>query len=94
MAYHGDIYYDAAASIILLRPHHRPYFVIQFGTNGNFHISASVVMQLKNILSYPNINWKYEVFYVPFSIPFVLVSLVTMLIYRKDMTCSARDPLV
>lgn len=68
-----------------------PYFGIQFGTYGNFRISASVVLQLKNILSYPNINWKYEVFYVPFLIPFVLVSLVTMLIYRKDMTCSARD---
>jgi len=68
-----------------------PYFGIQFGTYGNFRISASVVLQLKNILSYPNINWKYEVFYVPFLIPFVLVSLVTMLIYRKDMTCSNRD---
>jgi L-lactate permease len=68
-----------------------PYFGIHFGTYGDFRISASVVLQLKNILSYPNINWKYEVFYVPFLIPFVLVSLVTMLIYRKDMTCSARD---
>ena len=68
-----------------------PYFGIQLGTYGNFRISASVVLQLKNILSYPNINWKYEVFYVPFLIPFVLVSLVTMLIYRKDMTCNARD---
>jgi len=68
-----------------------PYLGIQFGTYGDFRISASVVLQLKNILTYPNLNWKYEVFYVPFLIPFVLVSLLTMMIYRKDMTCRPRD---
>lgn len=68
-----------------------PYLEIKFGTYGDFRISASVVLQLKHILTYPNVNWKYEVFYVPFLIPFVLVSLFTMLIYRKDMTCRPRD---
>ena len=68
-----------------------PYWGVQFGTYGDFRISASVVLQLKNILTYPNLNWKYEVFYVPFLIPFVLISLLTMLMYRKDMTCRPRD---
>lgn len=54
-----------------------PYFLgIQFGTYGDFRISASVVLQLKNILTYLYLNWKYEVFYVPFLIPFVLVSVL------------------
>jgi len=54
-----------------------PHFLgIQFGTYGDFRISASVVLQLKNILTYLNLNWKYEVFYVLFLIPFVLVSVL------------------
>lgn len=68
-----------------------PYWGVQFGTYGDFRISASLVLQLKNILTYPNLNWKYEVFYVPFLIPFVFISLLAMLIYRKDMTCRPRD---
>jgi L-lactate permease len=68
-----------------------PYWEVQFGTYGDFRLSAAVVLQLRNILTYPNLNWKYELLYVPFLIPFVLVSLLTMLIYRKDMTCRPRD---
>ncbi len=68
-----------------------PYGGVQFGTYGDFRISAALVLQLKNILTYPNLNWKYEVFYVPFLIPFVLISLLAMLMYRRDMSCRPRD---
>jgi L-lactate permease len=64
-----------------------PYFAIHFGTYGTFRLSASLVFQLRDIFTYPNLNWRYELLYVPFLIPFVLVSIITMLIFRKDLTC-------
>lgn len=73
----------------LIKP--APYFSIHFATYGTFRLSVSAVFQLNNILSYPNSNWKYELFYVPFLIPFVLVSILTMIVYRKDLTCRPRD---
>ncbi|KAL3905150.1 MAG: hypothetical protein SGILL_009792, partial [Bacillariaceae sp.] len=63
-----------------------PYFEIVFNTYGIFRLSASLVFQLDDILTFPNLNWKYELLYTPFVIPFVVISLCTMLIYRKDMT--------
>jgi L-lactate permease len=62
-----------------------PYFEIDFGTYGVFRLSVSIVFQLLNILTYPNMNWRYEFLFVPFFIPFVLMSLITMIIFRKDM---------
>jgi L-lactate permease len=63
-----------------------PYFEIVFNTYGTFRLSASLVFQLVDILTFPNLNWKYELLYTPFVIPFVVISLITMIIYRKDMT--------
>mmetsp|Transcript_16708 Transcript_16708/g.24210 ORF Transcript_16708/g.24210 Transcript_16708/m.24210 type:complete len:695 (+) Transcript_16708:30-2114(+) len=65
-----------------------PNFSIHFGTYGTFKLSASLVLQLQNILNYPNLNWKYELLYIPFLVPFGLVSLVTMLLYRRDLQSS------
>jgi L-lactate permease len=62
-----------------------PNLKIYLGTWGTFRISASLVLELRNVLDYPNLRWKYELLYVPFLIPFVLISLVTMWIYRKEM---------
>jgi L-lactate permease len=62
-----------------------PNFTIHFGTYGTFRLSASLVFQLRDILTFPGINWKYELLYVPFLIPFVLVSLLNMYMYRKDL---------
>lgn len=64
-----------------------PYFSIHFGTYGTFRLSASLVFQLRDIFTYPNLNWRYELLYVPFLIPFVLVSVITMVLFRKDLTC-------
>jgi len=68
-----------------------PYFAIDFGTYGEFRLTASVVFQLLDIMTYPGISWKYELLYVPFLIPFVTISVATMIIYRKDLTCRPLD---
>ncbi|KAL9178976.1 hypothetical protein ACHAXT_011949, partial [Thalassiosira profunda] len=61
-----------------------PAFSIYFGSYAIFRLSASLVFQLEDILTYPGLNWKYELLYTPFIIPFVLVSVITYLIYRKE----------
>eukprot|EP00980_Cylindrotheca_fusiformis_P031389 scaffold26288_cov132-Cylindrotheca_fusiformis.AAC.2 len=68
-----------------------PNFAIYFGSYGTFRLSASLVLQLYNILSYPGLNWKFELLYIPFIMPFVLVSLFTMLVYRKDLQRSPKQ---
>lgn len=68
-----------------------PNFAIFFGTYGTFRLSASLVFQLNNILTYPRLNWKYEFLYLPFIMPFVLVSLFTMFIFRKDLQRTPRE---
>ncbi|KAL7528685.1 hypothetical protein ACHAWF_002665 [Thalassiosira exigua] len=65
-----------------------PNFAIHFGTYGIFKLSASLVFQLEAILTYPNLHWKYELLYTPFLIPFVLMSVVTYAIYRKEASDS------
>lgn len=32
-----------------------------------------------------NLNWKYELLYVPFLLPFLVVSAVTVAVFRKDL---------
>jgi lactate permease len=68
-----------------------PSFSIYFGSYGTFSVSASLVLSLTNILSYPNLNWSYQLLYVPCLIPFILVSVLTMIVYRKDMKSSPLD---
>lgn len=62
-----------------------PSFEIDFGTYGTFRMSAALVIQLNNILSYPNVNWKYAMLYVPFILPFVFISCLTMIYHRRDL---------
>lgn len=62
-----------------------PSFAIYFGTYGTFRLSAALVFQLQNILTYPNLNWSFALLYVPFLLPFVFVSLITLVIFRKDL---------
>jgi L-lactate permease len=68
-----------------------PAFTIFFGTYGVFRCSASLVLQLRDILTYPNLNWKYELLYIPFIMPFVIVSGITMIIYRKDLQAKPHE---
>ena len=68
-----------------------PNFTIYFGTYATFRLSAALVFQLENILTYPSLNWKYELLYTPFLIPFVLVSVITYLLYRKEASDNLCD---
>lgn len=68
-----------------------PYFDISFGTYGEFRLSVSLVIMLKDIMTYPGVNWKYELLYIPFLIPFVLISVITMVLYHKDLTRRPQD---
>lgn len=73
-------------SLPLCPPHSPlPRFLWHLGNFGKFGISASLVVQLRDILSEPTVHWKYELLYVPFLIPFALASLITVLVHRKDL---------
>jgi lactate permease len=63
-----------------------PNFSIHFGTYGTFRLSSCLVIQLTDILAYPNLSWKYELLYIPFIMPFVIVSVVAMMVFRNDMS--------
>jgi L-lactate permease len=68
-----------------------PYLEIDLGAYGMFRLSVSVVFQLNNILTYPGLNWDYPLFYTPFILPFVVVSLVTFIVFRKNLQATPVD---
>jgi L-lactate permease len=68
-----------------------PYFEIDLGSYGLFRLSVSVVFMLKNILTYPGLNWDYPLFYTPFILPFIVVSLITFVILRKGCKATPLD---
>jgi L-lactate permease len=68
-----------------------PYFEIDLGSYGLFRLSVSVVFMLKNILTYPGLNWDYPLFYTPFILPFIVVSLITFVIFRKGCNSTPLD---
>lgn len=47
---------------------------------------------LKEIMTDPAVNWKYELLYVPFLLPFALASIITMLVHRKDLEVKLVQP--
>mmetsp|Transcript_7527 Transcript_7527/g.18114 ORF Transcript_7527/g.18114 Transcript_7527/m.18114 type:complete len:740 (+) Transcript_7527:45-2264(+) len=67
-----------------------PNFEIHFGTFGVFRLSASVVFQLKNILMYPNLSWKYELIYLPFFL-FSFISFLTFGLFRNKLKASPKQ---
>ena len=67
-----------------------PYFQILFGSYGDFRLSATLVFQLRNILTYPNLNWKYEFIYLPFFL-FTFISGVTFFLFRKNLKSTPRQ---
>jgi L-lactate permease len=68
-----------------------PYFEIDLGGYGMFRLSVSVVFELKNILTYPGLNWTYPLLYTPFILPFVVVSLITFAVFRKNLQATPLD---
>jgi hypothetical protein len=61
-----------------------PRFLLKLGTLGDFGISASLVVQLLDVLR-AGISWKYELLYVPALLPFVAMSALTLAVFRRDL---------
>ncbi|KAG5182327.1 L-lactate permease [Tribonema minus] len=58
-----------------------PSFMVDLGTYGDASFSASLVFQLRSILTSADVNFKFQLLYVPFIIPFVLVSILTLIAF-------------
>jgi lactate permease len=52
-----------------------------------YKLSAWLVSQVTNILGVEaeNLDWKFELLYVPFLLPFLVVSAVTVALFRKNL---------
>ncbi|KAG5183155.1 L-lactate permease [Tribonema minus] len=57
-----------------------PSFTLRLGTYGDVSLSASLVYQLKSILT-TDVNFRFQLLFVPFIIPFMVTGLSTMLAY-------------
>ena len=62
-----------------------PSFTLYLGTLGNFSLSPALVLQLRQVFTYPTADWTAELLYMPCLIPFVVVSGATLLLFRKDL---------
>jgi lactate permease len=60
-----------------------PAVNIDLGSLGEFSLSASLVVGLERIFN-TTVEWSHSVLYVPSLLPFILISLLTFLLYRKQ----------
>lgn len=60
-----------------------PDITAHLGTYGDASISASLVFQLRAILTSPDVNFKFQLLYVPFLIPFVITGTLTLLAFSR-----------
>jgi hypothetical protein len=44
------------------------------------------------VLSEPLVNWKYEMLYIPFLLPFAFASAITVLVHRRDLEVKWTTP--
>jgi hypothetical protein len=44
------------------------------------------------VLSEPLVNWKYELLYIPFLLPFAFASAITVLVHRRDLEVKWTTP--
>ncbi|KAI8463143.1 MAG: L-lactate permease-domain-containing protein [Monoraphidium minutum] len=61
-----------------------PRFLWRLGTLGDFGVNASLVVQLIDIMR-AGVSWKYELLYVPFVLPFLAMSAITIALHRRSM---------
>lgn len=59
---------------------------ISLGMLGDFSVSSSLVIQLKNIFN-TTVNWSHQLLYVPSLLPFAVISLITFKLQKS----SAKD---
>ena len=60
----------------------QPALSLDLGLLGEFAVSASLVLSLRNILTTVE-TWQHSLLYVPSIIPFVVISLITFYFYRS-----------
>lgn len=58
---------------------------MQLGSIATFAISASIVLRFEEIFREPDVNWRFETLYVPFILPFLAISLCTMILFRHRL---------
>ena len=64
-----------------------PHFTIHLGNLLQFRLSAWLVASVRDIFgeSDDTLTWSYEILYVPFVIPFIVASVVTVAIWRRQL---------
>ncbi len=60
-----------------------PYFALDLGMLGTFSISAALVLKLEGILNTAE-TWTHALLYIPSIIPFFIIALMTLFLYRHD----------
>ncbi|CEM32465.1 unnamed protein product [Vitrella brassicaformis CCMP3155] len=65
-----------------------PYGDLPLGGLGTFRIAQSVTIFLVRIFAEPTVSFRFQTFYVPFIIPFVVVSLAAMYMFRHRLDAS------
>jgi hypothetical protein len=64
-----------------------PHLTVHLRSLFDFRVSAALVVSVSSIFGIddPSLAWSYELLYVPFLLPFVAASLVTVLIFRRSL---------
>lgn len=62
---------------------HSPALEMNFGGLGNLVISSSLVLGLENLLGTP-ISWRLETLYIPALSPFILVSCLSLALFKAE----------
>jgi hypothetical protein len=62
-----------------------PSLKLHLGTLGTFSLSPALVLQLQGIFTHGPAKWTAELLYIPCVIPFMVVSCVTLLVFRQDL---------
>jgi L-lactate permease len=69
-----------------------PNFDLHFGYFLKFELSASLVVRVSEFFNFDDsssdhkgLSWTYELLYIPFLFPFVVASLVTLLVFKRSL---------
>ncbi|MFC7338785.1 L-lactate permease [Haloferula chungangensis] len=61
-----------------------PLWSAPIGSLGVFTLSKSLAMKMDHVLGTENIGWDFMTLYVPCLIPFILISLVSFVVFKVD----------
>jgi lactate permease len=69
-----------------------PNFSIQFGYLFKFELSASLVFRFSEFFNFDaskpgveGLKWEYELLYIPFVLPFMAASAITIAVFRSSL---------